>query len=508
MTLDASGNIALKSATVYDESDRTESERTFRMRYPDYENAELDRLRATEYGRLDLNSQVYLDYTGGGLYGESQLERHFSVLRESVLGNPHSVNPTSLASTDLVESARRYVLEYFNASPDDYLAVFTPNASGALKHVGESYPFSPEGRFLLTLDNHNSVNGVREFARNKGAKFEYAPLTMPDLRIDRDALGLLLDSPGATGQSLFAFPAQSNFSGVKHPLEIVDEAQQKGWDVLLDAAAYAPTNRLDLSIVKPEFVALSFYKMFGYPTGVGCLLMKRNVLDRLDRPWFAGGTVNFATAKGDGHLLARGEAAFEDGTVDYLNLPGVEIGLRYLSEVGVERIGARVSALTGWLLENLLALSHGNGKPMVRIYGPADNVMRGGTITFNLYDPQHHLLDYRRIEELANDANISLRTGCFCNPGAGEVAEGLTREDMLEGLNQGLDIDLPRFVQIIEHRGNKSAGAVRVSVGIASNFEDVYRFMAFVASFRDRSNLNIGRVTFDIPGCRRIRDGS
>lgn len=37
--------------------------------------------------------------------------------------------------------------------------------------------------------------------------------------------------------------------------------------VLLDAAAYIPTNRLDLSVVKPDFVTMSFYKVFGYPTG-------------------------------------------------------------------------------------------------------------------------------------------------------------------------------------------------------------------------------------------------
>ena len=93
-------------------------------------------------------------------------------------------------------------------------------------------------------------------------------------------------------------PAQSNFSGVKHPLDLVDEAQAAGWDVLLDAAAFVPTNPLDLQAVKPDFVVLSFYKMFGYPTGVGCLLVRDRALARLHRPWFAGGTVNFATVQG------------------------------------------------------------------------------------------------------------------------------------------------------------------------------------------------------------------
>jgi molybdenum cofactor sulfurtransferase len=78
-------------------------------------------------------------------------------------------------------------------------------------------------------------------------------------------------------------------------------------------------------------------------------------------------------------------------------------------------IAERVRCLTGWLLDELLALRHSNGRAMVRIYGPATTEHRGGTVTFNLYDPQGHLLDYRRIEELAGEEGISLRTGCFCN---------------------------------------------------------------------------------------------
>ena len=98
--------------------------------------------------------------------------------------------------------------------------------------------------------------------------------------------------------------------------------------MFLDAAAFAPTNRLDLRSASPDFVAVSFYKMFGYPKGVGCLLIRNSTLQALKRPWFAGGTVNFATVHGAGHVLAPGEAGFEDGTLNFLGIPAVEIGLR------------------------------------------------------------------------------------------------------------------------------------------------------------------------------------
>jgi selenocysteine lyase/cysteine desulfurase len=482
--------------------------------HPDYAStSHLDALRATEYARLDQERHVYLDYTGGCLYAESQVREHHELLSRNVFGNPHSASPTSSGTTAVVERARRAVLRWFNAE-GRYTAVFTQNATAALKHVGEAYPFMPGGQLLLTVDNHNSVNGIREFAHAKGADVEYTPVTTPELRIDRAALVARLQGRMEAGHQdaraprLFAFPAQSNFSGVKHPLDLIEEAHACGWDVLLDAAAFVPTNRLDLSRVSPDFVTVSFYKMFGYPTGVGCLLIRDSALPRLRRPWFAGGTVNFATVQGQRHILAPREAGFEDGTLNYLAIPAVEIGLRHLASIGIETIQTRVRCLTDWLLKQLLDLRHTNGRHMVRIYGPITTTDRGGTVTMNFYDADGHLLDYRRVEELANAQRISLRTGCFCNPGAGEVAEGLTEDDMVAAAEQGGDMTLPRFLQFITHRGGKSAGAIRVSLGLASNFEDVQRFVQFAATLRDQTRLTIGEVTFDVESCRVIRDGS
>lgn len=358
----------------------------FRQRYPTFDTTcVLDELRITDYGRLDTHQQVYLDYTGGGLYAERQIREYVELLNGNVFGNPHSTNPASQAATILVERARRAVLDYFNASPEEYVAIFTPNATGALKLVGEAYPFARDGQYLLTFDNHNSVNGIREFARAKGAKVTYVPLQPPDLRVDEGDLASKLAQGRPGRHNLFAFPAQSNVSGVQHPLEWIAWAQAQGWDVLVDCAAFVPSNRLDLSEWHPDFVPLSFYKLFGFPTGVGCLLARKSALRKLHRPWFAGGTIIFssvlaADAAGSGFYLAPGEAGFEDGTINYLLLPAVEIGLRYLAAIGIERIHERVNCLTGWVLDNLLALCHSNAQPLARVYGPISTERRGGQL--------------------------------------------------------------------------------------------------------------------------------
>lgn len=451
----------------------------FLREYPTYPTTHLiDDLRAVEYARLDLGGHIYLDYTGGGLYADSQLRRHHRLLAEHVFGNPHSGNPTSQAATQLVEHAREYVLKFFNADPDEYVAIFTPNASGALKLVGESYPFA-NGRYLLTFDNHNSVNGIREFAHARGAEVSYIPIALPDMRVDASQLDRELAQPSRNGHNLFAYPAQSNFSSVKHPLEWIEKAHAHGWDVLLDAAAFVPTSKLDLNKVKPDFVPISFYKIFGYPTGLGALIARKKALAKLHRPWFAGGTITVASVQGDRYYLAEGAPAFEDGTLDYLNIPALEIGLKHIESIGYDVIGERVKSLTGWLLDNLTAMKHSNGVPLVRVFGPTSTEGRGGAVTVNFYDKNDQAFDHRFIESEANKVNISLRTGCFCNPGAGEVALGISRVELdvcftSPGHEDRLTLD--DFRLCID---GKSSGAVRISVGMVTNFNDVQAFLAF-----------------------------
>lgn len=452
----------------------------FRRAYPAYDaTCKLDDLRAAEYSRLDRHRHVYLDYTGGSLYAESQVRAHTALLCDGVFGNPHSRNLTSLAMTRLVERARDDVLRYFNASPDEYMVIFTPNATGALKLIGESYPFGPGGAFLLTSDNHNSVNGIREFARAKGAGVTYVPLLLPELRADETFLarGFELTSPG---NNLFAFPAQSNFTGVQHPLEWIALAQSHGFDVLLDAASFAPTNRLDLSRWHPDFVDLSFYKMFGYPTGTGCLLVRKTAARKLRRPWYAGGTITLSSVVAFNHYLTPGPAGFEDGTVNYLSLPAVEIGLKWIESVGIDLIHTRVMCLTGWLLEQLLTLRHANGRPLVRLYGPATTHGRGATVQVNFFDPAGAMFDCYVLEQLANAQRISLRAGCHCNPGAREVALGFLAGDLAPCFLDKDDLTFEQFLQRIE---GKTTGALRASLGVASNFADVYTYVRFAKTF-------------------------
>ena len=187
--------------------------------------------------------------------------------------------------------------------------------------------------------------------------------------------------------------------------------------------------------------------------------------------------------QGDWHTPAAGEAGFEDGTVSFLQIPDIEAGLSWVNGIGMDRIHQRVMCLTGWLLDGLAGLRHGNGEPMARIYGPANTRDRGGIVAFNLLDATGRIIDERTVARAAAAAGISIRTGCFCNPGAGEAAWQLTRKGL-----RAAACARPRTIdQYVRLLGLPSGGALRASVGLASNLSDVERFLSFVQmTYQDR----------------------
>lgn len=432
-----------------------------------------DALRAKEYARLDETGQVYLDYTGGNLYPKSLVDMHCKYLQKEVYGNPHSSNPTSLLSEKFVKQARQKVLDFFNAQ--DYHCIFTANATGALKIVGECYPFSSESHFLLTADNHNSVNGIREYSKKKGGSNTYCPLNYEDLTINYHELEKQLSAYGNKKNKIFAFPAQSNASGVQHSLEWIKRAQEQNWEVLLDAAAFVPTSKLELSIVRPDFVVLSFYKIFGYPTGIGCLLVKKSKMSKLQKPWFAGGTVSLSSIGHSGHFLKQDHEKFENGTINYLDIPAIANGLDFITSISMGNIHQRIKELSLFFFSGIDELVHHNGRPLTKLYGPKHVANRGGTFLLNFFDMDGQQYPCQLIEQLANAEKISLRTGCFCNPGIDELNCGLSVERLKKYFTSRKDGDYDDMIRFL----GQLRGAVRLSIGVPTVNSDIEKFICF-----------------------------
>lgn len=455
----------------------------FPREHADYHRDIIEPLRITDFHRLDLAGETYLDHTGACPYPESLVMNHLWLLRENILGNPHSGSPTSARSTAALADARTAVLKFFHADPAVYDVVFTANATAAMQLVGLCYPWTPENCLVYTADVHNSALGLRELARLVKTESRAVALR-PDLRVDTaDVLLTLNRCPDRDG--LFVYPAQCNFSGVQHPLDWIEEAHILGWRVLLDAAAYAGTNRLDLSAYPADYVAVSWYKIFGYPTGIGSLVVTHEALAALEPPTHAGGTTRAASVAADWYHLVPGVEGFEAGTVNYLAMPAVAAGCEFITSIGIEAIHDRVRLLTHWTLAQLSALAHRDGTAAVRIYGPLDMSLRGGTVAFNFLDPAGQVVDERIVSQRAAQWGISLRTGCFCTPGAGEAAFDLDLTSLAAAGNLPADTPLDSYLRVLSM---PTGGAVRVSYGLASTAVDAERLIEFACSFRDQQH--------------------
>ncbi len=435
-------------------------------------------LRAREFSRLDDQGMAYLDFAASGLYGASQVAAEAERLRHGIFGNPHSEHAPSQAGALDLERARAAALAFFDADPNVYELCLTANTSAALKLVAESYPFSSRRGLVLSADNHNSVNGARRFAQPKGAPVTTLPLD-GDLRLD-DAPQRLRDAVHRHGPGLLAFPVQSNFSGVRHDLGLIDLACSLGCDVLIDAAGTGASGGISLRDHPADFLAFSFYKLFGLPTGLGALIAKREALERLQRPWFAGGTVDFVSIEHGLHQLRPGHEGFEDGTPNFLAAGAIESGFRFLEQVPSAALSARLQALTAYALDRMTALTHADGAQGVRLYGPRGLDDRGGTVAFNLLDARGRVVPYCAVEARARDMRVAIRGGCFCNPGAAEAAFDFARYDVAACLNAlGDSFTIPLFQARLGP--DATVGALRLSVGLPTSFADIDRAVDMMA---------------------------
>ncbi|XP_061445641.1 molybdenum cofactor sulfurase isoform X2 [Rhineura floridana] len=459
-----------------------------------------------EFARL--GGITYLDHAGTALFPQSLLKAFTDDLNENVYGNPHSQNISSKLTYDTIEHVRYRILQHFNTSVEDYTVIFTSGSTAALKLVAEAFPWMPEtledpgSRFCYLTDSHTSVVGMRGITDRMNVLS--IPVKPKDMLSGAD--DMVTEEKSCRTSHLFCYPAQSNFSGTRYPLAWIEEIKsgklhpvkvQGKWNVLLDAASYVSTSLLDLSVHQADFVPLSFYKMFGFPTGLGALLVKNEVASCLRKIYFGGGTAA-AYLAGEDFFSPKQIVAerFEDGTISFLDIIALKHGFDALERLtgAMENIKQHTFALAHHTYTVLCALKYPNGAPVVHIYSDTDFSspdVQGPIINFNVLDENGDIIGYSQVDKLAGLYNIHIRTGCFCNTGACQQHLGISNDDIKKNLQAGHvcgdDID------VIDGR---PTGSVRISFGYMSTFEDVQAFLKFIITTR---LLGCNMVNFPSP---------
>ncbi|KAF0738799.1 hypothetical protein Ae201684_005411 [Aphanomyces euteiches] len=448
-------------------------------------------MREEQFSHME--GQIYLDHAGATMYRADQIKQHSDALLRNMFANPHSsASPSSQRTVEIVDEIRHEIAAFFNTTLEEYDVVFTSGTTAGLKLIGETFPFTDRSLFVYSEDSHNSVVGV-----------------LPIEVLDSLPNNTTIKEEGTDSEvyNLFAFPGECNFSGAKHSLSIVSAVQSNAhkkmnlekyclgaksvapegkWFVLLDAAKLAATNPIDFSRVKPDFVVVSFYKMFGYPTGLGTLLVKKSSGQCLKKAYFGGGTLSVSMSSLN---ISRPRPEiyrrFEDGTVSYLDILAVQYGLRILRNLSMRSIQRHVQSITYYMYAKLTELRHVNGSRVCVIYGNHHTSNYAGSIiALNFLRSDSSYVGYAEFSKLAGMHNIHVRTGCFCNPGACQAYLGLTTNQMLSHIDQGHVCG--NTLDIIDGR---PTGAIRLSFGYMTTKDEVDLFLSFVSTYFVSSTL-------------------
>ncbi|XP_029963045.1 molybdenum cofactor sulfurase isoform X2 [Salarias fasciatus] len=447
-----------------------------------------------EFARI--KGTTYLDHAAATLYPESLVRDYCRDITGNVYGNPHSHSPSSSLTHDTMERVRYRVLQHFNTTPEEYSVVFTSGSTAALKLVAESFPWRRRAEggaaslFCYLTDSHTSVVGMRGLASPRGAVA--LPVLPQELRCGAEGGAQGGDDAACQTPHLFCYPAQSNFSGRKYPLGQVRGIQARRlypacerpgrWFVLLDAASYVSCSPLNLRDCPADFIPISFYKMFGFPTGLGALLVRNDAASVLRKSYFGGGTAA-AYLSGEDYYVPAANVAdrFEDGTVSFLDIIAINHGFESLRRItgSMHNIQQHTFGLARYTYMLLSSLCHGNGKPVARVYTEGQfesSVTQGAILNFNLVDSHGQIIGYSQVDRMASLYDIHVRTGCFCNTGACQFFLGISGQQMRKNLQAGHVCG--DSMDLVD---GQPTGSVRVSFGYMSTFEDCQKFLKFVA---------------------------
>ncbi|KAL8730042.1 MAG: hypothetical protein Q9166_004366 [cf. Caloplaca sp. 2 TL-2023] len=469
-------------------------------------NENIDRLRDEEYPML--KDTVYLDHAGTTPYPKALIEQSSQDLLHNLLGNPHSNSPSSQLSTRRIEDVRLRALRFFKANPDFFDLIFVANATAGIKLLTEGFRECQGGFWYgYHRDAHTSLIGVRESAA------EHHCFTG-----DEEVAEWLQSGAPSHGDriGLFAYPAQSNLNGRRLPLSWPGRLRRPRPSShgsiysLLDAAAFVSTSPLDLSDASqaPDFTVLSFYKIFGYPDLGALIVRKDSDLQLRRRKYFGGGTVEMVTCMEESWHIKKQNTLheqLEDGTLPFHSIIALDTAFDVYARLfgPFDCISSHTSFLADRLYKRLSSLCHANGLSVCSFSKDSkssyeDSSTQGPIVALNICNSKAEWVSNAEVEKLATIKNIQFRTGGLCNPGGVASFLELTPREMKRNFSAGHRCGNENDIQ-----EGKPTGVIRLSLGAASNIQDVAAFIQFVEEFfvdrqcQPQPGLGVSRVEAD-----------
>ena len=307
-------------------------------------------------------------------------------------------------ATDAYEGARAIVARFLNANVDEI--IFTKSATESLNLIAYAMGNAKAGnRFHLKagdeiviseMEHHANLIPWQQLVERTGATLKWFEVT-PDGRLDLSSL----ESVISERCKVVALTHQSNVLGTINTLEMIAaRVSAVGASFVLDACQSVPHMPVDVKTLGVDFLTFSGHKAVG-PTGVGVLWGRAELLAELP-PFLTGGSM-IENVTMTAATWAAAPKKFEAGVPNMAQAVGLGAALNYLMAIGMKEIFAHELALTEYSLNKLLQVKD------LKIIGPQDMQMRGGTLSFTCGDIHPHDLG-----QFLDSQGIAVRTGHHC----------------------------------------------------------------------------------------------
>jgi cysteine desulfurase/selenocysteine lyase len=343
---------------------------------------------------------VYLDSAASSQKPRQVLDVMSRFYETSYAPTHRSAYQLATDATEAFETARLKVRRFINA-PSENSVVFVKNASEGLNLVAQSWGRAnlQEGDVvvLTLLEHHSNIVPWQILAAERGIELRWVGLT-PDGQLDLTNLDELLD-----GAKVFGFAAMSNVLGTITPVRLLtDAAREHGAVTVVDACQYVPHAPTDVQAMGADFIAFSAHKMCG-PSGIGVVWGREELMEAM--PPFLGGGHMIADVRTDGFTPAELPAKFEAGTPPITEAVGFGAAVDYLTELGMTNVRAHEMNLTRYTIDTL----KGRFGDDIKIFGPDNVEVRGGTVSFAYRDVHPH-----DISQVLDQSNVCVRAGHHC----------------------------------------------------------------------------------------------
>ncbi|WP_017316113.1 SufS family cysteine desulfurase [Mastigocladopsis repens] len=322
---------------------------------------------------------------------------------EQYNSNVHrGVHTLSAKATEAYEAARDKVAAFVNAASRQEI-VFSRNASEAINLVAYSWGMSNLQRgdeiILSVMEHHSNLVPWQFVAQKTGAVLKFVELAAEET-FDLEQFKKLISDK----TKLVSVVHVSNTLGCINPVkEICKIAHQYGAKVLIDACQSVPHMPINVQQIDCDWLVASGHKMCA-TTGIGFLYGKLELLREM--PPFLGGGEMIADVFLDHSTYADLPHKFEAGTPSIGETIALGAAVDYLSGIGMDKIYAYESELTGYLFEQLGHI------PQLRIYGPKPKVAGLGRAALAAFTAgEIHAND---ISTLLDQEGIAIRSGHHC----------------------------------------------------------------------------------------------